>query len=58
MKAGREGSTQADEERTDFGTDVPEADEEYQDDEALVGVMPCLLSFLSMHAPSLEKLFV
>ena len=55
MKAGRDDNTQADEERADFGTDISEADEEYQDDEALIGVMLCLLAFLSMRILKLEK---
>ena len=38
MKAGREEGVQAAPLRTAFGADIPEADEEYQDDEYLVGV--------------------
>ena len=38
MKAGRMTNAEKAVERADFGSDVPEADEEYQDDEYLVGV--------------------
>ena len=52
MKAGREDATAIAEPRTDFGTDIPESDEEYQDDEYLVGVRlckpPCISLLLSL----------